>query len=86
MKSNAPGTTISEIEVVNIDQHGFWLCIKGKEYFLPHDDFPWFKEAKIKDVLNVQLLHGDHIYWPSLDVDLNVEMISNPDKYPLTYT
>ena len=86
MKSNAPGTTISEIEVVNIDQHGFWIYIKGKEYFLPYDEFPWFREAKIKDVLNVQLLHDDHVYWPALDVDLIVEMISNPDKYPLTYT
>lgn len=86
MKSTAPGTDISEIEVVNIDQHGFWLYIKGKEYFLPHDDFPWFREAKIKDILNVQLLHGNHIYWPALDVDLSVEMISDSDNYPLTYT
>ena len=86
MISNTPGTTISEIEVVNIDQHGFWIYIKGKEYFLAYDEFPWFREAKIKDVLNVQLLHGDHIYWPALDVDLIIDMISNPDKYPLTYT
>ncbi len=85
MKLKDPGTAISDIEVVNIDQHGFWLYIKGKEYFLPHDDFPWFREAKIKDVLNVQLLQGDHIHWPALDIDLNVEMLSNPDKYPLTY-
>ncbi len=85
MISETPGTITSEIEVVNIDIHGFWLYVKGKEYFLAHKDFPWFKEAKIKDVLNVQLLHGEHIYWPDLDIDLNIDMISNPDKYPLVY-
>ena len=53
MKSTMPGINTSEIEVVQIDSHGFWLHIKGKEYFLPYDQFPWFKDAKQKDILNV---------------------------------
>jgi hypothetical protein len=85
MKSQNPGTNILEIEVININSHGFWLFIKETEYFLAFKEFPWFKEAKIKDILNVQLLHDSHIYWPCLDVDLTIDMISKPDKYPLVY-
>jgi hypothetical protein len=85
MKSTMPGISTSEIEVVQIDSHGFWLHIKGKEYFLTYEQYPWFKEAKIKDILNVQLLHGNHIYWPDLDVDLSIDILSNPEKYTQIY-
>lgn len=54
------GKNASEVEVSHINLHGLWLCIKDKEYFLPYDDFPWFKEAKVKDILDVKLLHGHH--------------------------
>jgi hypothetical protein len=56
---------------------------EGKEYFLSHKDFPWFKESKLADVLNVKLLSGGHIYWPALDVDLSTRILENPDRYPL---
>jgi hypothetical protein len=35
-------------------------------------------EAKKKEVLNVQLLHGYHLYWPELDVDLEIDSLENP--------
>jgi hypothetical protein len=57
-----PGTNISQIEVTNVDSQGFWLLVEGKEYFLSHEDFPWFKESKPSDVLNVELYSGGHIY------------------------
>jgi hypothetical protein len=85
MKSEIPGTSTSVIEVVQIDSHGFWLHIKGMEYFLSYDLFPWFREAKINEILNVELLHGQHLYWPELDVDLSMDILSNTEKYKLTY-
>lgn len=36
----------SYVEVTNISNHGIWLYIKGTEYFLPFEDFPWFKERR----------------------------------------
>jgi hypothetical protein len=78
-----PGTSISQIEVTNVDSQGLWLLIEGKEYFLSHENFPWFKESKLADVLNVELYSGGHIYWPSLDVDLSIAILENPDRYPL---
>jgi hypothetical protein len=28
-------------------------------------------------------LHGYHLYWPDLDVDLEIDNLKNPEKYPL---
>jgi hypothetical protein len=78
-----PGTSISQIEVTNVDRQGLWLFVEGTEYFLSYENFPWFRESKLADVLNVELHSGGHIYWPALDVDLSTAIIENPDRYPL---
>lgn len=85
MTSKVVGENISEVEVLNISKHGFWLFIQGQEYFLSFENFPWFKEAKIAAILNVELLHPHHLYWSDLDVDLELESIKSPEKYPLIY-
>ena len=73
------------VEVTHIDQQGLWVFVQGTEYFLPYQDYPWFADAKVRDILDVQLLHGRHLHWPALDVDLSVESLSNPEAYPLKY-
>ena len=83
MKSEPPGTDTLPIEVTNISQHGFWLLLGGKELFLPFDQFPWFREAPVSAILNVELPQPHHLYWPDLDVDLAVESIEHPEKFPL---
>ncbi len=83
MISKIVGENTSQIEVLNISKHGFWLLLQDQEYFLSFKDFPWFKEAKITDILQVEWLHPSHLYWPGLDVDLEVESIKSPEKYPL---
>jgi hypothetical protein len=85
MKSNAVGKNISKAEVTNISAHGFWLLAKGQEYFVPYDTFPGFKDAKIADILNVKIEHGEYLFWPSLAIDLELESIEHPEKYPLHY-
>lgn len=83
MTSQTLGVSASDVEVTNIDSHGLWLLVKGKEYFLPYEDFPWFKHAKVSDIIHVQLLHDMHLHWPSLDVDLNILSIEDPEGCPL---
>jgi hypothetical protein len=80
-----PGASISEVEVTHIDWHGLWLLVSEREYFLPYDEFPWFREARIADVLNVELLHGDHLHWPAMDVDLSLDCLEHPEQYPLVW-
>ncbi|MGA9371258.1 MAG: DUF2442 domain-containing protein [Solirubrobacterales bacterium] len=76
------GATTSEVEVTNISQHGFWL-LDGRELFLPFEEFPWFKRAPVAAILGLERPHPGHLYWPDLDVDLSVESIEHPDRYPL---
>jgi len=83
MKSSTLGTSTSMVEVTHISAHGVWLMVRGHEYFLPYEDFPWFKDAKLGDILDVKLLHQTHLYWPNLDVDLSLKSIQDPGAYPL---
>jgi hypothetical protein len=85
MKLSLAGNNTSVVEVSGISKHGLWLCVKGEEYFLSFKKFPWFKQANVAGVLNVKLFHGRHPHWPSLDVDLELEWLQSPEKYPLTY-
>jgi hypothetical protein len=86
MKSSVRGKSTSEVEVTNIDAFGFWLLVSGKEYFLPYDEYPWFRDARVRDILNVTLSGEGHLHWPALDVDLSVESLEHPESFPLTAT
>ena len=59
------------------------MLINRKEYFLRYTEFPYFKNVPIRSIFNVQLLHGFHLYWPELDVDLTIDNLDHPEKYPL---
>jgi hypothetical protein len=72
-----------EVEVTNISTHGFWLMHGDGEFFLPFSEFPWFKNARISEIADVQLLNGQHLFWEKLDIDLTLNMIQNPKNYPL---
>jgi hypothetical protein len=69
--------------VTNVSVHGFWLLLGDRELFLPFAEFPWFRDAAIGAISNVQLPSPRHLYWPDLDIDLAVESIEHPEKYPL---
>lgn len=83
MSSFKPGTDISAVEVTNISRHGFWLLFDAQEYFLSFADFPWFRTATVVAITNVQRLHAEHLYWPDLDIDLELDAIRYPERYPL---
>jgi hypothetical protein len=82
--SKKPGKSIAP-SVQSISAQGIWLFSAGKEYFLPHRDFPWFKGAKLEDVLAVESPSLGHFYWPTIDVDLHVESLEQPQKYPIVF-
>ena len=84
MKSSKRGKTIS-VSVENITPFGIWIFVKGKEYFLNYKDYPYFREQVLSAIQDVQLLHGYHLYWPQLDVDLEIDNLEHPEKYPLQY-
>ncbi len=79
------GKNISKPEITNISEHGFWIFLKEKEYFVSFNEYPWFKDANVSSIIDVEIIHNRHLYWPRLDVDLSTEILDNPEKYTLTY-
>lgn len=83
MKSDTHGKITSEAEVTQIDTQGIWIMIADKESFLPFEKFPWFKDAAVRAIQNVELLNERSLYWPDLDIDLAIESIEHPERFPL---
>lgn len=83
MRSGQPGAHISNLEVTNVSQHGFWLLLDERELFLAFRAFPWFAHATIAQLAKVERPQPHHLYWPDLDVDLHVDSIERPEAYPL---
>jgi hypothetical protein len=78
-----PGSNISEVEVTHISKHGIWLLLGERELFMSFQHFPWFRSAPLSAVQDVQWPHARHLYWPQLDVDVAVESIEFPERFPL---
>lgn len=85
MKSLASGTSTSAAEVVGISKFGVWVYAAGKEFFLPYEDFPWFRDAKVSSVYNLMFYNEFHLHWPDLDIDIDTRSIEHPENYPLIY-
>lgn len=83
MKSAVVGKNTSGPEVTNISRHGLWLLLDNEELFLGFEQFPWFREASIGKVLHVEQPSARHLYWPELDIDLAIESIRHPERFPL---
>jgi len=83
MSSRALGTSTSQVEVTHISAHGVWLLAGDRELFMAYDKFPWFRDAPVGKILNVEEPTLGHYYWPELDVDLTEEIISHPERFPL---
>jgi len=83
MSSEPHGIGTSTVEVTNITAHGVWLLAGEREVFMSYKDFPWFKDVPVAKILNVEEPTPGHFYWPDLDVDLGLETIAHPERFPL---
>ena len=61
-------------------QLGLWLLVDGKEHYLPFDEFPWFRNASVRELTNVERPTDEHLRWPELDVDLRWTRSSTPKR------
>lgn len=83
MKSETLGKNTSKVEVTNISSHGIWILSNDEEMFLSYEDFPWFKDVPIGQILKIEEPFPNHFYWPDLDIDLSKDIIKNPEIFPL---
>ncbi|GHT33642.1 hypothetical protein FACS189434_08290 [Bacteroidia bacterium] len=80
--STTNGTNTS-VKVQAIVANGITVEAQGNTYFLPYNTNPWFENAKVVDVFNVEPVGHSGIRWKALDVDLAIESMIYPEKYPL---
>ena len=80
-----PGVVTSCSEVTNISAVGFWLLVDDGEYFVPFDDHPAFQKATVAQIYTMQQLSPTQFYWPELDIDIELEALEHPERYPLTF-
>ena len=83
MRSGARGRGTSAVEVTNVSRHGFLLFLDDRERFVEFSKFPWFRDASIAALCDVERPQSHHLYWPDLDVDLAIESIDHPERFPL---
>ena len=80
LSNNLESTSAS---VLMINAQGIMISVKGQDYFLSYNRIPWMRDAAIRSVLNVQMCGPDAIEWPDLDVDLEIDSLRYPERYPL---
>ena len=83
MTSSRRGGNTSRVEITNVAPEGFSLRIGRKVQFLRFEDFPWFRDASTAQITNVTLPSPHHLHWPELDIDLSVDSLDHPERYPL---
>jgi hypothetical protein len=80
------GSGTSAPEVTHIFPHGIWLLVEDRELFMPFEQFPRFRKASVEVIHDVERPHARHLYWPQLDIDLAIDSIEHPERYPLVST
>ncbi|GAP73426.1 DUF2442 domain-containing protein [Candidatus Symbiothrix dinenymphae] len=84
MKKNLDKSTErTSVNVQAIMPNGMYVSVSGSDYFLSFNRLPWFRNAKLDDIMNVEMFGNDGIRWDALDVDLEIESLIHPEKYPL---
>ena len=71
------------VEVQRVSALGFWVCIGERQVFASFSDFPWFQDASARELAAVERLSLNHLFWPELDIDLAVDSLEHPNRYPL---
>lgn len=80
LNSNSSNTSAN---VLMINDKGLMLSVLGQDYFISFNRLPWMKDAAIRDVLDVQMCGDDALEWPKLDIDLEIDSLKHPERYPL---
>ena len=77
------GVSSTSADVLMINDRGIMLSVQGEDYFLSYNRVPWMRDATINEVLDVRMSGKNAIEWPKLDVDLEVDSLRHPERYPL---
>jgi len=68
-----------------ISKYGFWILCHDTEYFVAFSDYPAFKNVPVDQIFNLQSTGNTQLRWPDIDVDIEIEALENPERFPLLY-
>jgi len=87
MSSSEHGsTTLINNGITNITNIGFWVLVNRKEYFVPFEHYPCFRKATIEQIADFKISLPGQLYWESLDCDIELDALSNPEAFPLHFS
>jgi len=84
------GANISQVEglaksqITSIENDGFWLLISEGEYFVSFEEYPDFRKATVEQIFHFMQVF-DQFHWPDLDIDIELDALKYPGRYPLRY-
>ena len=67
-----------QVEITSLDRLGFWLRRQDEDLYLPFALFPWFEHATVAQLCRVECIGEAFLYWPGLDLELDLEKVRNP--------
>ena len=83
-KNISPESALEQAQITSIEQDGFWLLTEEGEFFVPFARYPAFQKAKVEQIFNFEQ-DNDAFYWSELDIDIELDALKNPEKYPLIF-
>ena len=79
------GKYIYASEVTAVGRDGFWLINQDQEFFVPFNDYPVFRKATVEQIYNMDEIGPGQLRWESLDADIELDALENPERYPLKF-
>lgn len=83
MKYSKHGNGILAPKVSALSVTGFVLSVDGTDFAVQYDEFPFFRGAATRDLRRVTRPSEQHLRWAALDVDLELDSLRHPAKYPM---
>jgi len=50
----------------------------------PFERYPAFQKASVEQIVDFEQ-DDDAFYWPQLDIDIELDTLKHPEKYPLIF-
>ncbi|MGZ9221609.1 MAG: DUF2442 domain-containing protein [Anaerolineales bacterium] len=83
-KNISPDNALEQVQITSIEQDGFWLLTEEAEFFVPFERYPTFRKAKVEQIFHFEQ-DDDAFYWPELDIDIELDALKHPERYPLIF-
>jgi hypothetical protein len=75
---------LSSPTIAHIQRTEFFLSLDAREFFVSFEDCPDFNNAAISQIFDFRFSH-DGLHWDSLDVDIELDALKNPEKFTLKF-